>query len=85
MGTGDGPWPGTRLFRRAADGTAWCRAARWEGETEGGDAGRLERYGEHRDAGATWWIEAVHPWRHGWQENRPWPWAAMRERIDAGP
>jgi hypothetical protein len=55
------------------------------GESEGGDPGRLERYGAHRDAGATWWVEAVHPWRYGWVEERPWPLAAMRERIEAGP
>lgn len=55
------------------------------GETEGGDAGRRERHAEHRDAGATWWVEAVHPWRYGWEESRPWPLAAMRERIEAGP
>jgi alkanesulfonate monooxygenase SsuD/methylene tetrahydromethanopterin reductase-like flavin-dependent oxidoreductase (luciferase family) len=55
------------------------------GETEGGDPARLERYAEHRDAGATWWVEAVHPWRYGWVENAPWPLAAMRERIEAGP
>lgn len=55
------------------------------GETEGADPGRLERYAEHRDAGATWWVEAVHPWRYGWVEDRPWPLKAMRERIDAGP
>ncbi len=55
------------------------------GETEGGDPGRLERYSEHGDAGATWWVEAVHPWRYGWTEGRPWPLAAMRERIEAGP
>ena len=55
------------------------------GETEGGDPQRLERYAEHRDAGATWWVEAVHPWRYGWTDHAPWPLAAMRERIEAGP
>jgi alkanesulfonate monooxygenase SsuD/methylene tetrahydromethanopterin reductase-like flavin-dependent oxidoreductase (luciferase family) len=55
------------------------------GETEGGDPARLERYAQHRDAGATWWVEAVHPWRYGWVENAPWPLTAMRERIESGP
>ncbi|HEY0166517.1 MAG TPA: LLM class flavin-dependent oxidoreductase [Jatrophihabitans sp.] len=55
------------------------------GETQGDDPGRIERHAEHRDAGATWWVEAVHPWRYGWQEGRPWPLTAMRERIEAGP
>jgi alkanesulfonate monooxygenase SsuD/methylene tetrahydromethanopterin reductase-like flavin-dependent oxidoreductase (luciferase family) len=55
------------------------------GETQGGDPARLERYAQHRDAGATWWIEAVHPWRYGLGEDAPWPMAAMRERIEAGP
>ena len=55
------------------------------GETDGGDPARLDRYAEHRDAGATWFVEAVHPWRYGWAESAPWPLAAMRERIEAGP
>lgn len=55
------------------------------GETQGGDPRRLERYAEHAAAGATWWVEAVHPWRYGWVEHAPWPLAAMRERIVAGP
>jgi hypothetical protein len=55
------------------------------GESEGDDASRLDRYAEHAQAGATWWVEAVHPWRYGWAEDRPWPLAAMRERIEAGP
>lgn len=55
------------------------------GETDGGDDSRLDRYAEHQQAGATWWIEAVHPWRYGWTEGRPWPLAPMQERIEAGP
>jgi hypothetical protein len=55
------------------------------GETAGTDPGRRQRYAAHRDAGATWWVEAVHPWRYGWTEGAPWPLAAMRERIEAGP
>lgn len=36
-------------------------------------------------AGATWWVEAVHPWRYGVDDDDPWPWTAMRARIAAGP
>jgi alkanesulfonate monooxygenase SsuD/methylene tetrahydromethanopterin reductase-like flavin-dependent oxidoreductase (luciferase family) len=40
---------------------------------------------EHRSAGATWWTEAVHPWRFGYTDGGPWPAAAMADRIAAGP
>ncbi len=39
----------------------------------------------HADAGATWWVEAVQPWRFGFTDTGPWPWRAMEERIAAGP
>ena len=39
----------------------------------------------HADAGATWWVEAVHPWRFGYADGGPWPGAAMADRIAAGP
>jgi len=55
------------------------------GESDGSDSSRLDRYAEHERAGATWWVEAVHPWRYGWTVGRSWPLAAMRERIEAGP
>jgi alkanesulfonate monooxygenase SsuD/methylene tetrahydromethanopterin reductase-like flavin-dependent oxidoreductase (luciferase family) len=55
------------------------------GETDAEDADRVRRYAEHEDAGATWWVEAVHPWRYGWAEGLPWPLLAMAERIEAGP
>ncbi|HST47963.1 LLM class flavin-dependent oxidoreductase [Jatrophihabitans sp.] len=63
------------------------------GETAGGDPARQQRYAEHAAAGATWWVEAVHPWRYGWTDDwtsageprTGWPLAAMRERIEAGP
>lgn len=55
------------------------------GETDGADGHRWDRYAEHEHAGATWWVEAVHPWRYGWTEGRQWPLAAMRERIASGP
>jgi alkanesulfonate monooxygenase SsuD/methylene tetrahydromethanopterin reductase-like flavin-dependent oxidoreductase (luciferase family) len=54
------------------------------GETEPQDTERLRRYAGHEDAGATWWVEAVHPWRYGWTEGAAWPLHAMLERIEAG-
>jgi alkanesulfonate monooxygenase SsuD/methylene tetrahydromethanopterin reductase-like flavin-dependent oxidoreductase (luciferase family) len=55
------------------------------GESDGDNGSRLDRYAEHERAGATWWVEAVHPWRYGYAEGSPWPLAAMRERIETGP
>jgi Luciferase-like monooxygenase len=55
------------------------------GESEGADPERFARFAAHENAGATWWVEAVHPWRYGWDEGRPWPLDAMRRRIEAGP
>ena len=52
------------------------------GESEPGER---DRYAEHEHAGATWWVEAVHPWRYGYTDGGTWPLAAMRARIDAGP
>jgi alkanesulfonate monooxygenase SsuD/methylene tetrahydromethanopterin reductase-like flavin-dependent oxidoreductase (luciferase family) len=55
------------------------------GESDAGEERRTERFEEHEQAGATWWVEAVHPWRFGWTDGGRWPHAAMQERIDAGP
>ena len=42
--------------------------------------------GPYIDAGATWWIEQINPWRFNWgQREGPWPVEAMRERILQGP
>jgi alkanesulfonate monooxygenase SsuD/methylene tetrahydromethanopterin reductase-like flavin-dependent oxidoreductase (luciferase family) len=40
------------------------------------------------DAGVTWWIEPVDPWRFGWSFEVPWAPEAtvlMRERVQQGP
>ena len=40
------------------------------------------------EAGATWWIEAVDPWRFGWSWEEPWPaeaTAQIRDRVRQGP
>jgi alkanesulfonate monooxygenase SsuD/methylene tetrahydromethanopterin reductase-like flavin-dependent oxidoreductase (luciferase family) len=55
------------------------------GETRPGDETDAARRAAHEQAGATWWVEAVHPWRFGWRADRPWPLSQMRARIAAGP
>ena len=54
------------------------------GESDGADPGRAEGHAQHAEAGATWWIEAVHPWRKDLSTELRWP-AAARQRIDSGP
>lgn len=39
----------------------------------------------YAQAGVTWWLENVNPWRFGWDMHGPWPVEAMRERILQGP
>jgi hypothetical protein len=46
---------------------------------------RASAVAAHADAGATWWVEAVHPWRFGLDGSGPWPWDAMDRRIADGP
>lgn len=55
------------------------------GESDTADEHRGERVAEHADAGATWWVEAVHPWRFGYPERATWSLEAMHERIRGGP
>ena len=55
------------------------------GESEPVDAGRRNRFADHEEAGATWWVEAVHPWRYGYEDSDTWPLHAMEERLRAGP
>jgi alkanesulfonate monooxygenase SsuD/methylene tetrahydromethanopterin reductase-like flavin-dependent oxidoreductase (luciferase family) len=55
------------------------------GESDPADPSRTERFSQHAAAGATWWIEAVHPWRYGYEDGGAWPLSSMRERIQAGP
>jgi alkanesulfonate monooxygenase SsuD/methylene tetrahydromethanopterin reductase-like flavin-dependent oxidoreductase (luciferase family) len=53
-------------------------------ESRADDAGRRELQDAHAAAGATWWVEPVHPWRDDLPSDVPWAQAA-RHRIDAGP
>jgi alkanesulfonate monooxygenase SsuD/methylene tetrahydromethanopterin reductase-like flavin-dependent oxidoreductase (luciferase family) len=55
------------------------------GESDPADGARAERFSAHEEAGATWWVEAIHPWRHGHTDGSPWPLEAMHDRIRAGP
>jgi hypothetical protein len=54
------------------------------GESDGGAASRHTLHRAHEQAGATWWVEAVYPWREDLPPGLPWP-AAARHRIDQGP
>jgi alkanesulfonate monooxygenase SsuD/methylene tetrahydromethanopterin reductase-like flavin-dependent oxidoreductase (luciferase family) len=57
-----------------------------EGETPGGDrAAGEEILVPYEEAGLTWWVESIDPWRFGWTESRPWPTAEMRARVLQGP
>lgn len=55
------------------------------GETDPADPDRHALVAAHRAAGATWWVEGVHPWRWGWRAGLPLPAAEMLARIVAGP
>ena len=57
------------------------------GDSEPGDDARHALRERHQAAGATWWIEGVHPWRYGGngQPGPHWPDRQMLERIEAGP
>jgi alkanesulfonate monooxygenase SsuD/methylene tetrahydromethanopterin reductase-like flavin-dependent oxidoreductase (luciferase family) len=39
----------------------------------------------YENAGVTWWVEGISPWRFGWQGDGDWPLAAMHDRILMGP
>jgi len=54
------------------------------GESGGTDPGRADVHAEHAQAGATWWMEAIHPWRTDLPEALPWP-VAARSLIGGGP
>jgi probable F420-dependent oxidoreductase len=47
-----------------------------------GDAAEIRSYAE---VGLTWWLEDISPWRFGGESRPPWPLAAMRRRLQAGP
>jgi alkanesulfonate monooxygenase SsuD/methylene tetrahydromethanopterin reductase-like flavin-dependent oxidoreductase (luciferase family) len=54
--------------------------------------GATEPYGaphpitaDYAEAGATWWLEVIVPWRFGYQGEGDWPFDLMRERVLQGP
>jgi alkanesulfonate monooxygenase SsuD/methylene tetrahydromethanopterin reductase-like flavin-dependent oxidoreductase (luciferase family) len=53
-------------------------------QSRGDDPRRSEVQAAHAAAGATWWVEPVHPWRPDVLRGVPFALAA-RARIDAGP
>ena len=59
------------------------------GATPGDDlAQAAELIEPYANAGVTWWIEPVDPWRFGWSFEVPWAPEAtvlMRERVRQGP
>lgn len=59
------------------------------GATPGDDLARAaEQVRPYAEAGVTWWVEPVDPWRFGWSWEVPWAPEAtdlMRERVRQGP
>jgi probable F420-dependent oxidoreductase len=56
------------------------------GTTPGEDRAQdLESIAAYEEAGATWWLENIHPWRFGWQGQGAWPLGAIRDYILQGP
>ena len=59
------------------------------GATPGDDLSKAAELVEaYADAGVTWWVEPVDPWRFGWSFEVPWDPEAtvlMRERVRQGP
>ena len=90
----DGRWrvedtAAVRRFLETQPAGAGRRAASGEpdlvvpGETEPGMSGPV--HAAHERAGATWWAEAVHPWRYGLAPDAEQALDRMAERIAAGP
>ncbi len=93
---GGGPRPGNNLtpedIRAVGDLIRGYRSSGapfdlvCRGVTPGGDPARAaETVAAYREAGATWWIEAVHPTSFGGSWEGEWPVEAMRARIRQGP
>src|SRR5215218_7003369 len=56
------------------------------GETPGEDPKKAARLlAAYREAGVTWWIESIDPWRFGWTGSESWPSEEMRRRVCQGP
>jgi len=57
-------------------------AGKTPGDDRASGAGLVAPYEE---AGLTWWLESIDPWRFGWTEDEPWPTGDMRARVRQGP
>jgi hypothetical protein len=69
--------------KRAGDGPFELVVA---GETPGEDRKEGVRIvAAYEEAGVTWWIESIDPWRFGWTEGEPWPSEEMGHRARQGP
>lgn len=56
------------------------------GETPGEDRKEgVRTVAAYEEAGVTWWIESIDPWRFGWREGEAWPSEEMRHRVRQGP
>jgi alkanesulfonate monooxygenase SsuD/methylene tetrahydromethanopterin reductase-like flavin-dependent oxidoreductase (luciferase family) len=56
------------------------------GETLGEDRKEGARtVAAYEEAGVTWWIESIDPWRFGWTGDESWPSEQMRRRVRQGP
>ena len=56
------------------------------GETPGEDQKEGARtVAAYEEAGVTWWVESIDPWRFGWTGDESWPTVEMRDRIRQGP
>lgn len=56
------------------------------GETPGEDQKEGARLvAAYMEAGVTWWMESIDPWRFGWTEGESWPSEEMRRRVRQGP
>lgn len=53
------------------------------GFTDGDDGSEVIR--PYRDAGVTWWLECIAPFRYGVGFDQEWPVEALRQRILQGP
>lgn len=45
----------------------------------------LEIVAAYAEAGATWWLENIHPWRFGREGEGAWPLETIREYVMSGP
>jgi alkanesulfonate monooxygenase SsuD/methylene tetrahydromethanopterin reductase-like flavin-dependent oxidoreductase (luciferase family) len=56
------------------------------GETPGEDRQEGARtVAAYEEAGVTWWVESIDPWRFGWTGTGTWPSEQMRHRVRQGP